>query len=92
MDKYYFAIDVGELAQSKELKTLGVTVYAKDGKLCGINIDMELNPGVGMTLNLKMFLQDDCDLASHDDMSAGKISSMTAYAAAHENDPLNKRA
>ena len=92
VDKYYFAIDVGELTQSKELKTLGVTVYAKDGKLCGINIDMELNPGVGMTLNLKMFLQDDCDLASHDDMSAGKISSMTAYAAAHENDPLNKRA
>ncbi len=92
VDKYYFAIDVGELAQNKDLKTLSVTVYAKDGKLCGIDINMQLNPGVGMKLNLKMFLQNDCDLVSHNDMSMGKITSMEAYATSHANDPINGHA
>ena len=92
VDKYYFAIDVGELAQNKDLKTLAVTVYAKDGQLCGIDINMSINPGVGMKLNLKMFLQNDCDETSHDDMSEGRITSMEAYANAHANDPINGRA
>ena len=92
VDKYYFAIDVGELAQNKDLKTLAVTVYAKDGQLCGIDINMSINPGVGMKLNLKMFLQNDCDVTSHDDMSEGRITSMEAYANAHANDPINGRA
>ena len=92
VDKYYFAIDVGELAQNDDLKTLAVTVYAKDGKLCGIDINMSINPGVGMKLNLKMFLQDNCSTESHDDMSEGRITSMESYAAAHANDPINGRA
>ena len=92
VDKYYFAIDVGELAQNDDLKTLAVTVYAKDGKLCGIDINMSINPGVGMKLNLKMFLQDDCSTESHDDMSEGRITSMEAYATAHADDPINGRA
>ena len=92
VDKYYFAIDVGELAQNDDLKTLAVTVYAKDGKLCGIDINMSINPGVGMKLNLKMFLQDNCSTESHDDMSEGRITSMEAYATAHESDPINGRA
>lgn len=92
VDKYYFAIDVGELAQNDDLKTLAVTVYAKDGKLCGIDINMSINPGVGMKLNLKMFLQDNCSTESHDDMSEGRITSMEAYTTAHANDPINGRA
>ena len=92
VDSYYFSIDVGELAQNDDLKTLGVTIYSRNGELCGINIDMALNPGVGMTLNLKMFLQDDCSDTSHDDMSAGRISSMNAYAEAHAGDRINGRA
>ena len=92
VDSYFFSIDVGELAQNKDLQTLSVTVYAKDGKLCGINIDMTLDPGVCMTLNLKMFLQDDCSETSHDDMGGGKISSMNAYAEAHAGDRINGRA
>ena len=92
VDSYYFSIDVGELAQNNDLKTLGVTIYSRNGELCGINIDMTLNPGVGMTLNLKMFLQDDCSDVSHDDMSAGRISSMNAYAEAHAGDRINGRA
>ncbi|MBO4855973.1 MAG: hypothetical protein J5511_01185 [Bacilli bacterium] len=92
VDSYSFSIDVGELAQNDDLQTLSVTVYAKDGKLCGINIDMAINPGVGMTLNLKMFLQDDCSETSHDDMGGGRISSMNAYAEAHANDKINGRA
>ena len=92
VDKYYFAIDVGELAQNKDLQTLSVTVYARNGKLCGIDINMQLNPGVGMKLNLKMFLQDDCDANSHDDMGVGLVSSMNAYSNAHANDPINAHA
>ena len=92
VDKYYFAIDIGELSQNQDLKTLAVTVYAKDGKLCGIDINMSINPGVGMKLNLKMFLQDNCSTESHDDMSEGRITSMEAYAAEHANDPINGRA
>ena len=91
VDKYHFAIDVGELAQNDDLKTLAVTVYSKDGQLCGIEIDMSLDPGVGMTLNLKMFLNE-ADYNSHDDMSSGRITSMNAYVQAHENDPINSRA
>ena len=92
VDSYFFSIDVGELAQNKDLQTLSVTVYAKDGKLCGINIDMALDPGVGMTLNLKMFLQDDCSETSHDDMGGGRIPSMNAYAEQHAGDRINGRA
>ena len=92
VDKYYFSIDVGELAQNDDLQTLEVTVYARNGQLCGVNIDMNINPGVGMKLNLKMFLQSDCSVDSHDDMSEGRISSMTVYANAHANDPMNQRA
>ena len=91
VDKYRFAIDVGELAKSPDLKTLAVTVYSRDGQLCGIEIDMSLDPGVGMSLNLKMFLNES-DKNSHDDMSAGKISSMNEYVAAHANDPMNAHA
>ena len=91
VDKYRFAIDIGELAQSPDLKTLAVTVYSRDGQLCGIEIDMSLDPGVGMSLNLKMFLNES-DKNSHDDMSAGKISSMNEYMAAHANDPMNAHA
>ena len=53
---------------------------------------MTLDTGVGMTLNLKMFLQDDCSETSHDDMGGGKISSMNAYAEAHAGDRINGRA
>ncbi len=91
VDKYRFAIDVGELAKSEALKTLAVTVYSRDGQLCGIEIDMSLDPGVGMSLNLKMFLNES-DKNSHDDMSAGRISSMNEYVAAHADDPMNARA
>ena len=92
VDKYYFAIDVGELAQNDDLQTLSVTVYARDGKLCGIDINMQLNPGVGMKLNLKMFLQGDCDTTSHNDMGVGLVSSMNAYSEAHANNPINAHA
>ena len=91
VDKYTFAINIGELAQSDALKTLSVTLYSRNEQLCGVDINVTLNPGVGMSLNLKMFLQDDCSHESHDDMQLADGTFMSAYVAAHENDPLNGR-
>ena len=92
VDKYYFAINVGELAQNDDLKTLALTAYAREGELAGVQIDMSLDPGVGMTLCLKMFLQDDTSATPVSDMYLANGMSMTAYATAHANDPLNQRA
>ncbi len=92
VDKYYFAINIGELAQSDSLKTLALTAYAKDDELAGVQIDVSLNPGVGMKLCLKMFLQSDTSHTPVSDMYLANGMSMTEYTNVHANDPINSRA
>ena len=92
VDKYYFAINVGELAQNDDLKTLALTAYAVNGKLCGVEIDVSLDPGVAMTLNLKMYLQDDTSYEPINDMKMANGMTMSQYTALHANDPINSRA
>ena len=92
VNKYTFAINIGELAQSDSLKTLTVVAYALGNTLAGLDADMSLHAGIDMTVHAKLYFQNDTSESAEGKTLMHGNETMAAYIAVHASDPLNRRA
>ncbi len=92
VNKYTFAINIGELAQSDSLKTLTVVAYARNGMLAGIDADLSLHAGIDMSVHAKLYLQNDTSTSAEGVTLMHGSQTIASYMAAHAGDPLNQRA
>ena len=92
VDKYEFAINIGELAQSDSLKTLTVIAYGLGETLAGLEADLSLHAGIDMTVHAKLFFQNDTSVSADGKVLYHGSQTLDEYITAHANDPLNQRA
>ena len=92
VNRYEFAINIGELAQSESLKTLTVVAYALGETLAGLDADMSLHAGIDMTVHAKLYFQDDTSTSAEGKTLMHGSQTLAEYMAAHAGDPLNQRA
>ena len=90
VNRYEFAINIGELAQSESLKTLTVVAYALGETLAGLDADMSLHAGIDMTVHAKLYFQDDTSTSAEGKTLMHGSQTLAEYMAAHAGDPLNQ--
>ena len=87
-DKYFYIdLNIGELAQNDDLKSLQLSIYHNDqNQLQSLKLTLNINVGISITLSGELALQSDTSIEIND---SNKITYLEDYVSAHANDTLN---